>query len=165
MYQGLTIGVVIPARDEADNIGAVVGGLLELHEESGQRVIDDLVVCDNGSADATAQQARSAGARVVVEDTPGYGIACLTALAALRPVDVVLFVDGDQSCETGQAVDLLRAIAGRRGHGRRFARAGSDGAGRPVGAADRRQPRRVAPDSVVVGQEGDRPGAVSRHPS
>ena len=112
MYKGLTIGVVIPARDEADNIGAVVGGLLDLHEESGQRVIDDVVVCDNGSADATAQQARSAGARVVVEDTPGYGIACLTALAALRPVDVVLFVDGDQSCETGQAVDLLRAIAG-----------------------------------------------------
>ena len=112
MYKGLTVGAVIPARDEAGNIGAVVGGLLELHEESGQRVIDDLVVCDNGSADATAQQARNAGARVVVEDTPGYGIACLTALAALRPVDVVLFVDGDQSCETGQAVDLLRAIAG-----------------------------------------------------
>ena len=111
MYKGLTIGVVIPARDEADNIGAVVGGLLDLHEESGQRVIDDLVVCDNRSADATAQKARSAGARVVVEDTPGYGIACLTALATLRPVDVVLFVDGDQSCETGQAVDLLRAIA------------------------------------------------------
>ena len=111
MYKGLTIGVVIPARDEADNIGAVVGGLLELHEESGQRVIDDLVVCDNGSADATAQRARNAGARVVVEDTPGYGVACLTALAALRPVDVVLFVDGDQSCETGQAIDLLRAIA------------------------------------------------------
>ena len=111
MYKGLTVGVVIPARDEADNIGAVVGGLLELQEESGQRVVDDLIVCDNGSADATARHARTAGARVVVEDTPGYGIACLTALAALRPVDVVLFVDGDQSCETGQAVDLLRAIA------------------------------------------------------
>ncbi|MCY4600436.1 MAG: glycosyltransferase family 2 protein [Acidobacteria bacterium] len=112
MYEGLTVGAVIPARDEADNIGAVVGGLLELRAESGQRVIDDLVVCDNGSKDSTAQRARGAGARVVVEDTPGYGIACLTALAALRPVDVVLFADGDRSCEAGQALDLLRAIAG-----------------------------------------------------
>ena len=137
MYEGLTVGAVIPARDEAGNIGAVVGGLLELRAESGQRVIDDLVVCDNGSADATAQRARSAGARVVVEDTPGYGVACLTALAALRPVDVVLFVDGDQSCETAQAVDLLRAIA--------------DGADMVVGsrALGRMEPGALSPPQIA----------------
>ena len=112
MYEGLTVGAVIPARDEADNIGAVVAGLLDLRTASGQRVIDDVVVCDNGSRDATAQRARAAGARVAVEATPGYGRACLTALAALQPVDVVVFVDGDQSCEVRQALDLVHAIAG-----------------------------------------------------
>lgn len=111
MYEGLTVGAVIPARDEAENIGEVVGGLLALRTEAGRRVMDDVVVCDNGSTDATAERARAAGARVIVERTPGYGRACLTALAALRPVDVILFVDGDQSCDPRQALVLLRATA------------------------------------------------------
>ena len=111
MYEGLTVAAVIPARDEAENIGEVVRGLLALRTADGRRVVDDVVVCDNGSTDATAERARAAGARVAVEPTPGYGRACLTALAALRPVDVVLFVDGDRSCDLRQALDLLRAAA------------------------------------------------------
>ena len=111
MYEGLTVAAVIPARDEAENIGEVVGGLLALRTAAGRRVMDDVVVCDNGSTDATAERARAAGARVTVERKPGYGRACLTAIAALRPADVVLFVDGDQSCEPRQALDLLRAAA------------------------------------------------------
>lgn len=111
MYEGLSVGAVIPARDEAENIGPVVAELLGLRTDAGERAIDDLVVCDNGSVDGTAERARAAGARVAVERTPGYGRACLTAIAALRPVDVVLFVDGDQSCEIGQSLDLLRAVA------------------------------------------------------
>ncbi len=111
MHERLTVGAVVPARDEAGNIGVVVGELLALRTPGGEPVIDDLVVCDNGSTDGTAQRARAAGARVVVEPTPGYGRACLTALAALRPVDVVLFVDGDQSSVTAEALDLLRGVA------------------------------------------------------
>ena len=111
MYKSLSVGAVIPACNEEDNIGAVVTALLDLRTDAGHRVIDDLVVCDNGSTDATAQRARAAGARVVVEETPGYGRACLTAIAALYPVDVVLFVDGDQSFEVRQSLDLLAVIA------------------------------------------------------
>ena len=111
MYEGMAVGVVIPARDEAGNIGAVVEGLLGLRADTGGRIVDDLVVCDNGSRDGTAERASEAGARVVVEKIAGYGRACLTALAALRPVDVILFVDGDRSCNEDQARDLLRAIA------------------------------------------------------
>ena len=111
VYEGMSVGVVIPARDEAGNIGPVVEGLLGLRAGSGSRIVDDLVVCDNGSTDGTAGRAREAGARVVVEEVPGYGRACQTAIAALRPVDVILFVDGDRSCREGQARDLLRAIA------------------------------------------------------
>lgn len=107
---GLRIGAVIPARDEQDNIAAVVQDLRALHNRSGGALVDDIVVCDNGSADATAQRARAAGARVVCEPTPGYGIACLTAIAALDDVDAVLFVDGDQAFDVRQATRLLEKI-------------------------------------------------------
>ncbi len=105
------MGAVIPARDEEGNIGSVVRSLLGLRAGAGRRLVDDLVVCDNGSRDATAALARQAGARVVEEPARGYGSACLAGLRALRPVDVVLFVDADQSCEPRQSRDLLEAIA------------------------------------------------------
>ena len=110
MYGNLTVGAVIPAHDEEQNIGPVVRALLDLRTNSGLRVIDDLVVCDNASVDETAQQARQAGARVAREPTPGYGRACLTAIAALQPVDVVLFVDGDQAFDVRQSLNLLAPI-------------------------------------------------------
>ena len=111
MYEDLTVGAVIPAHDEEDNIGPVVRSLWNLRTESGLQVIDDLVVCDNASTDETALRARRAGARVAREPTPGYGRACLTAIAALEPVDVVLFVDGDQAFHVRQSLDLLAPIA------------------------------------------------------
>ena len=110
MYGNLTVGAVIPAHNEEDNIGVVVEALLELCTEDGKPVIDDLVVCDNGSTDATARIAQRAGARVAPEPKLGYGSACLAAIAALRPVDVVLFVDGDRSFDIGQSLRLLAAI-------------------------------------------------------
>ncbi len=111
MHKNLTVGAVIPAHNEEDNIGAVVSALVDLRTEVGHRVIDDLVVCDNASTDETAARAREAGARVAVEPSRGYGIACLTGLSALQPVDVVLFVDGDQVFDIEQSLDLLTAIA------------------------------------------------------
>ena len=111
MFGGFRVGVVVPARDEQDNIGLVVRELLALRNAAGGPLIDDFVVCDNGSKDATGVRGREAGARVVRQDTPGYGIACLSALAALQPVEIVLFTDGDRSFVAAQALRLLQAIA------------------------------------------------------
>ena len=111
MYRDMSVGVVVPARDEEGAIGGVVAGLLALRAESGLPLVDECVVCDNGSRDGTGERARQAGAQVVEERTPGYGLACLTALAALPPVTVVLFVDGDGAFEPEQARALLDAIA------------------------------------------------------
>ena len=111
MYRGLKVGAVVPARDEERNIGPVVEELLGLRGEHG-RLIDDFVVCDNGSSDQTAHRAREAGARIVRQGRPGYGIACLTALRALEPVDVVLFCDGDGSFRAAECEKLLAAVAG-----------------------------------------------------
>ena len=138
MYKDLSVGAVIPACNEEDNVAPVVTALLDLRTDAGHGVIDDVVVCDNGSTDATAARARAAGARVVVEEMPGYGRACLTAIAALHPVDVVLFVDGDQSFDVRQAFDLLAVIADGADLVIGSRALGSHGTGCPVDTANRR---------------------------
>ncbi|NRA70006.1 MAG: glycosyltransferase family 2 protein [Gammaproteobacteria bacterium] len=109
MYKGQKIAVVIPALNEQHAIGIVVESLLLLQAEQ-QQVIDCVMVCDNGSTDYTAKVAIDAGAQVVRQTTPGYGIACLTAIAHLPPCDIVLFVDGDDSCWAEQAIPLLTGV-------------------------------------------------------
>jgi glucosyl-3-phosphoglycerate synthase len=61
---GATISVVIPARDEQATIGGIVDALRrELVEGCG--LVDELVVIDSHSGDATAELAAAAGARTV----------------------------------------------------------------------------------------------------
>jgi hypothetical protein len=47
----------------------------------------------------------------VRESRPGYGQACLTAIAALPPVDVVVFLDGDASDDPSEMAGLVGPIA------------------------------------------------------
>jgi glycosyltransferase involved in cell wall biosynthesis len=104
------IGVVIPARDEEASVGRVVAGLLDLRFGDDRAVVAAVVVCNNASTDDTAAVARSAGAMVIDQPVPGYGLACLTALAALPRVDVVLFVDADGQFDPLDAAALVSAI-------------------------------------------------------
>ena len=89
MREGQRIGVVIPARNEEGAIGRVLADLPDW--------VDAVVVADNGSTDRTAEVARAGGAIVVHEHQPGYGAACLAGVAALPPVEIVVFADGDHS--------------------------------------------------------------------
>ena len=111
MYKGKRVACVIPALNEEQAIARVVKNLLALKNDCGQPVIDQLVVCDNGSTDATAANARAEGALVVYEPIPGYGRACLTAITAIQGCDYLLFVDGDDSCFTIQAPQLLEVLS------------------------------------------------------
>lgn len=113
MYKSRKVVVVIPALNEEAAIGLVVQGLQSLRTDDNirQSVIDQIIVCDNGSSDRTADVALRCGAHVVYQSTPGYGIACLTAIAAIpEDCDIVLFVDGDHSCVTEQSLHLLEGI-------------------------------------------------------
>jgi len=61
------------------------------------RLVDRILVCDNGSTDDTAALAASSGAIVTHEPEQGYGAACLAALAIPVEKDIVVFVDADNS--------------------------------------------------------------------
>src|ERR1700733_5163728 len=84
------ISIIIPALNEAESIGRVVG-------EMPWARIAECIVVDNGSSDATAAIAAKAGARVV-KSARGYGAACKAgADAALAASDILVFMDGDGS--------------------------------------------------------------------
>jgi glycosyltransferase involved in cell wall biosynthesis len=100
----MRIVAIIPALDEALNIGGVVSGV--------RPHVDRVIVADNGSSDGTAEAARGAGAQVVAEPRRGYGRACLAAIAAAPDADVLLFLDGDGSDDPADAPAVLAPILG-----------------------------------------------------
>ncbi|MCJ7544263.1 MAG: glycosyltransferase family 2 protein, partial [Phycisphaerae bacterium] len=89
MLDGKTIKVIIPALNEAESIGKVLAAV--------PAWVDQVLVVDNGSTDATAAVAAGCGARVVREGRRGYGRACLAGLAAAQWCDVAVFLDADFS--------------------------------------------------------------------
>jgi glucosyl-3-phosphoglycerate synthase len=96
-----TVSVVIPAHNEQATVGAIVG-TIRRHLMRRARIVDELVVVDSRSTDATAWVAESAGATVVHQDDvtrglprlDGKGDALWAGLASVSG-DVVAFVDGD----------------------------------------------------------------------
>ena len=102
------VAVIIPARNEQDAIVRVVADI-------PPQIAADVIVVDNDSGDATARRAAECGARVVHEPRRGYGQACLTGIAAMRPeAEIVVFLDGDYSDFPGEMPRLLEPLqAGR----------------------------------------------------
>jgi glycosyltransferase involved in cell wall biosynthesis len=84
------ISVVIPALDEEQAIGLVV-------RDIPRQIVDEVIVVDNGSRDATAGAAQAAGARVVHEPCRGYGAACLKGIASASRPEIIVFLDADYS--------------------------------------------------------------------
>jgi len=85
-----SVAAAIPAFNAAPFVGDVVRRTLEQ--------IDEVVVVDDGSADATASQAREAGAQVLTHEVNcGKGAALRTAFEHLveRDFDAVLTLDAD----------------------------------------------------------------------
>ena len=101
--------VIIPAFNEAESIGKVVGDI-----PAG--LVDEVVVVNNSSTDKTEENARNAGATVIRENRKGYGFACLAGIAHAhsktgvdRP-DIIVFIDGDYSDYPDQMGDLVKPI-------------------------------------------------------
>ena len=97
------ISVLIPALNEEEAIGAVIGDV-------PRRLVQDIIVVDNGSSDRTAEVARACGARVVRDERRGYGSACLRGMAETGDTDVVVFLDGDHSDYPEEIPQLVAPI-------------------------------------------------------
>ncbi len=74
-------------------------------------LVDNIVLCDNGSTDNTASIAKDCGAIVITEPAKGYGAACLAAMRVPLEKDIVVFVDGDHSVNCSELPDLLEPIS------------------------------------------------------
>ncbi|WP_371665565.1 glucosyl-3-phosphoglycerate synthase [Streptomyces sp. NBC_01241] len=96
-----SVSVVLPALNEEATVGAIVTTIRRELMEKVQ-LVDELVVIDSGSTDATAKVAREAGARVVHRDdilpripaVPGKGEVLWRSLLVTGG-DIVCFVDAD----------------------------------------------------------------------
>jgi glycosyltransferase involved in cell wall biosynthesis len=83
------VSIVIPAKDEASSIAAVVG---RLQAAAAWR---EIIVIDDGSTDATGDRAQQAGARVIRHPyNKGNGAAVKTG-ARHASGEFILIVDGD----------------------------------------------------------------------
>lgn len=95
---------LVAARNEAGRIGSVVSALLPL--------VDEVVVVDDGSTDATGSEASGAGARVLrSRGRNGKGGALEGALRRLEPADVWLLADGDLGATAAGLVRLVEVVS------------------------------------------------------
>ena len=104
MYRNLSISVVIPCFNEEDGVRYTIESLPEC--------VDEVVVVDNNSTDATAEVARSLGARVVFEGRRGYGAAYKAGLPAVTG-DVTVTLDGDGTYPSEQIPELVDFLEDR----------------------------------------------------
>jgi glucosyl-3-phosphoglycerate synthase len=96
-----TISIVLPARNEACTVGAIVRRLRRQLMDPVP-LVDEMVVIDSGSDDRTAEVAAQEGASVVRQDRilpelgdrPGKGEALWKSLYVTRG-DIVVFIDAD----------------------------------------------------------------------
>lgn len=113
------VSVVLPCLNEAGSVGPCVARAAAAFAAAG--VAAEVVVCDNGSTDGSAQEAASAGARVVSEPRRGYGSAYLAGIEAARG-SVLVLADADATYPLEDAPAMAqRAASGALVMGSRFA--------------------------------------------
>lgn len=84
-----TLSIIIPAYNEADNVGGVIDEIRRLYPAA------EVILIDDGSTDATAEVAHQAGA--IVYSHPyniGNGAAVKTGIRVATG-DILVFLDGD----------------------------------------------------------------------
>ncbi len=103
------VAIIIPALNEE---AALQQLLTEIPQDAAQWII----VVDNGSTDATARVAATAGAIVASEPTRGYGRACSKGLntAINLGADIVIYMDGDGSDDPADLFMMLQPV--KEGH-------------------------------------------------
>mgnify|MGYP001408378905 CR=1 FL=1 len=101
------VSIVIPAFNEADNLGELLGKIRALKLPSAE-----IIVVDDGSVDRTAQVAESAGATVIRHPyNIGNGAAVKNGMRAARG-QLILLMDGDGQHNPEDIGKLLAEASG-----------------------------------------------------
>lgn len=95
------VSAVIPALNEAMTIRAVIC------EALANPSIGEVIVVDDGSTDGTADIARAAGAKVIVNETNLGKAMAMDAGVRAAEGDIILFIDADVLGLTPQSLDLI----------------------------------------------------------
>lgn len=117
LKRGRTISVCLPALNEASTIAPIVSAIVRhLMAPKGPPLVDELIVVDDHSTDATAQVAAGAGAEVLrvadilAEEGPGRGKGnVLWKTVAASSGDIVVWCDTDLTSFTPSYVTRLVA--------------------------------------------------------
>ena len=102
------IVVIIPAYNEEASIPYVIKEI--------PSIVDEIIVVSNNSTDNTEENARQAGATVLVEPNKGYGYACLKGMDYVASFkkneqpDIVVFLDGDYSDYPEELTKIVQPI-------------------------------------------------------
>jgi len=87
-----TVSLIVPAYDEEEVIADKVANALAL-DYPRERL--QVIVASDGSADATVERARAAGASIVLELPPGGKVAALDAAAERAAGEILAFSDAN----------------------------------------------------------------------
>ena len=102
---GNNYSIIIPARNEARTLGAL------LRELAGHYPEAEIIVVNDGSDDDTVKIAANAGARVISSPYSMGNGAAIKAGARAATGDIFIFMDADGQHLTGQIDKLLQAMA------------------------------------------------------
>lgn len=104
MMEKKEVSVVVPAYDEGKNISHLIAGIKSILE--GIESSFEILVVDAGSRDDTVDQARNAGAEVMVQSKPGYGMALKEGFEAAAGKHIIT-MDADLSHDPQFIADMM----------------------------------------------------------
>jgi glycosyltransferase involved in cell wall biosynthesis len=102
--------VIIPAYNEENSIAKVINDI-------PKGLVEEVIVVNNNSNDATDINAQNAGATVLHQKRRGYGYACLKGIEYIKQSypspDIVVFIDADYSDHPEEMPLLVQPITNK----------------------------------------------------